>query len=152
VLAVFLPERLVFPDPADGLALLPEPRLVGGSVRFLGFDLTLEDALEGLVGRLGERQHLLARPLDVLARVMPREVGKTVDRLLSGAAEAGEDLAGELRAVRSDLGDLADQTGGFPRGIEDAVLRGSSTWPFSVDFLWRRSTCPCSSRISISRS
>jgi hypothetical protein len=69
-----------------------------------------QDALEGLVGRLRQLQHLLARPLDVLRFVMTCEVGETVNGFLSGAPQPREDLPGELRTLWADLGDLADQT------------------------------------------
>ena len=61
LLAVLVPEGLVLLDRADVLAVLLECGLVGGSARLFGCGLSLEDALDGLVGGLREAQHLLAR-------------------------------------------------------------------------------------------
>ena len=113
LLAVLVPERLVLLDRADVLAVLLECGLVGGSARRLGCGVTLEDALDGLVGRLREAQHLLACPLDLLSAMVPRTVREAVESLLAGAAEAGEDLAREPLGVRTDLADPREQTGGL---------------------------------------
>lgn len=68
------PERPVFIDRADGLAGLLKRRITRGSGGFFGGGATLQDALEGLVGGRAQGQHLFARRLDLLARVMAREV------------------------------------------------------------------------------
>jgi len=116
-------EALVVLDLADVLAFLAEFLLVGGSARLFGRGADREDALEGLVGRLGEQEHLLARLLDVRDVVVAREIGQGVNRLLPGAAKAGEDLPRQLRAVRTDLVHLADQAGGLSGGVEDPIFR-----------------------------
>jgi hypothetical protein len=73
--------------------------------------------------------------------VMPCEVGKAVDGLLSGAAQPGEDLAGQLHAMRPDLGRLGDQARGLARRIEDPVFLAMMNSPLSADFSWRRRGC-----------
>lgn len=125
-LTVFVPERLVLADLADVFTVLLQWELVGGSARLRLRGVMLQDALEGLVGRLRQVQHLLARALDVFAFVMACEVGEAVNGFLSGAPQAREDFPGKLRAVRTDLGHLTDQTRGFPGWVEDAILWGIS--------------------------
>lgn len=85
-LAILVPKCLVLLDPADVFAVLLKCGRARGSARFLNRGVTLQDALERLVRRLRQGEHLLARPLDVLALVMPCEVGEAVDGFLSGAA------------------------------------------------------------------
>ena len=113
------------------------------ALRLFGRGVVLQDAFEGLVGRLRQGEHLLARPLDILALVMPCEVGEAVDGVLSRAAQAGEDLAGQLRAVRPDLGHLADQARRLAGGIEDAVFLGQDEVALARGLSCRRRSCPC---------
>jgi len=119
-LAVFVPERLVLADRADVLPVLLQWGLAGGSARLRR--VMLQDALESLIGRLRQVQHLLARALDVCAFVMACEVGEAVNGFLSGASQTREDFPGLLRAVRTDFGHFADQTRGFTGRVADAVL------------------------------
>ena len=106
---VLIEEALVLVDLTDAFALLLECPGVGGSARLLGGGLCREDALEGLVGRLRQCEHPLARLLDLLDAVMACEVAERANGFLCGAAEVGEDLPRKAGAVRSDLVNVGAQ-------------------------------------------
>src|SRR3970040_1652859 len=72
-LGVLLEERFVLVDRTDFIARLSQRRCIGAALVRDGGP-SLQDALERLVGGRCEREHLLARGLDVLARVMAREI------------------------------------------------------------------------------
>ena len=95
---MLLEERLVLVDRADVIARLQERRRGGADRERVG-TTSLEDALECLIGRRGEREHLGAGRFDVLARVMARKVRKPVDRALPRPAEPGEDKRQEIQAM-----------------------------------------------------
>src|SRR3970040_1413444 len=120
-LRVRLPERLVLGEAADGRTRLGEPERCGGRHGGAGGLLALERAPHGGVGGALGLEKPGAHRLDVGACEAARKIRQSVDRALSRAAHASEEIAPERRGAGADARHAREQPCGLARGVEQAI-------------------------------